>query len=70
MVQVTYKLYSRLDNTQFSNFFPDFEGFAQYVQNEGKDKYFEASNRLMASYTIQQSFIRWCFTTKVRNFDD
>lgn len=42
-VQVTYKLYSRLDNTQFSNFsFPDFEGFAQYVQNEGKEAYFEA----------------------------
>lgn len=42
-VQITYKLYSRLENTQFTNFsFPDFEGFVQYVQHDGSNTQFEA----------------------------
>lgn len=42
-VQITYKLYSRLENTQFSNFsFPDYEGFVQYVQDDGSQAFFEA----------------------------
>ncbi|MDO5016744.1 MAG: BatD family protein [Porphyromonas sp.] len=42
-VQITYKLYSRLENPQFTNFsFPDYEGFVQYVQDDGSHAQFQA----------------------------
>ncbi len=42
-VTVNYKLYSRLENPQFTNItFPDYEGFVQYVQNDGSNAQFQA----------------------------
>lgn len=42
-ITINYKLYSRLENPQFTNFtFPDYEGFAQYVQNNGSNLQFQA----------------------------
>lgn len=42
-VTVNYKLYSRLENPQFTNItFPDYEGFVQYVQNNGSNAQFQA----------------------------
>ena len=42
-VLITYRLYSRLENTQFSNFsFPDYQGFAQYVQHDGSNTQYKA----------------------------
>lgn len=42
-ITINYKLYSRLENPQFTNItFPDYEGFVQYVQNNGSTTQFNA----------------------------
>lgn len=42
-ITINYKLYSRLENPQFTNItFPDYEGFVQYVQNDGSNAQFQA----------------------------
>ncbi|WP_211640489.1 BatD family protein [Porphyromonas levii] len=42
-ITINYKLYSRLENPQFTNItFPDYEGFVQYVQNDGGNAQFQA----------------------------
>lgn len=42
-ITINYKLYSRVENPQFTNIsFPDYEGFVQYVQNDGSNVQFSA----------------------------
>lgn len=42
-ITINYKLYSRLENPQFTNItLPDYEGFVQYVQNDGSNAQFQA----------------------------
>lgn len=57
-VQITYKLYSRLEDTQFaSSSFPDYEGFVQYVEDDGSQAYYKAekvNGKLYYAATIQR----------------